>query len=168
MGCLVLGLNGSVFPAEEGAGVPAELDLQVGSEPIQVSAQTLVWDHKDHKATFHQDVVARQKDLTIHCDDLIIHFNENDSDITRLVSKGNVRIVQMDRRASCDEAIYDRSQNRIVLEGDPVIRQGENEVRGQRIVFFLAENRSVVESGEQGRVQVTLVPEKREGSGPLP
>ncbi len=142
---------------------PAGLDLKVSSEPIYVSAKTLVWDHKANKATFHQEVVARQDDLTIHADDLIIYFNENNSDVTRLVASGHVRIAQMDRRASCEEAVYDRSQNNIVLTGNPVIRQGQNEVRGRRVIFFITENRSVVESGEGERVEVTLVPEREPG-----
>lgn len=158
--CLVLGWEKHCPLAGEKEERPAGLDLSVGSEPIRVSAKTLIWDYKGHKATFHQEVVAQQEDLTIHCDDLIIYLNENDDDITHLVAKGNVRIMQMDRRASCAEAVYDRSQNRIVLEGDPVIRQGQNEVRGKRVILFIAENRSVVEGGEGGRVRVTLIPEK--------
>lgn len=158
---LVVWTGHSLSAAEKAEG-PGGLDLKVGSEPIHVSAKTLEWDHKGHKATFHQEVVARQQDLEIHCDDLIIYFNENDDDVTRLVAKGNVRILQMDRRASCEEAVYDRSNNRIVLEGDPVIRQGQNEVRGKRVIFYVGENRSVVEGGEGGRVKVTLIPEKEE------
>ena len=160
--CLVLGWEGHCACAEKKEVGPAGLDLKMGSEPIHVSSKTLVWDHKTHRATFHQEVVARQNDVTIHCDDLIIYFNEKDNDVTRLVAKGNVRVTQMDRRASCEEAVYDRSQNRIVMEGNPVIRQGQNEVRGKRVIFFVAENRSVVEGGEGGRVKVTLVPEKKE------
>jgi lipopolysaccharide export system protein LptA len=145
--------------AEQEKG-PAGLDLRVGSEPIQISARTLVWDHKGQKATFQQEVIARQQDLEIQSDDLTVYFNENENDITRLVAKGNVRIIQMDRRAYCEEAVYDRALNRIVLEGNPVIRQGQNEVKGERVIFYLEENRSVVEGGERGRVKVTLVPEK--------
>lgn len=159
---VVVGWEGHGPIAESKLDEPAGLNLKVGSEPIRVSAETLVWDHKGHRATFHQEVVARQTDLTIYCDDLIIYFNEDDSDVTRLVAKGNVRITQMDRRASCEEAMYDRSQNRIVLEGNPVIRQGENEVRGKRVTFFLNEERSIVESGPGDRVKVTLVPEQEE------
>jgi len=157
--CLALGSGRSGLAEDQGRGAIG-LDLQLSSAPIRVSAKTLEWDHKGHKATFHQEVVAQQEDLAIHSDDLIVYFNEDDTDITRLVSRGNVRIVQMDRRASCEEAVYNRIQNRIVLTGNPVIRQGENEVRGDRIIFYVAENRSVVEGGETGRVRVTLIPEK--------
>ncbi len=162
MTCLVLGWEGDGSTAEEKQEGPAGFGLSIGSEPIHVSAKTLIWDHKGHQATFHQEVVARQSDLTIHSDDLHIYFNEDDSDITRLVAKGNVKVTQQDRRATCEEAVYDRSQNSIVLQGDPVLRQGLNEVRGKRVVFYIAENRSVVEGGEEGRVKVTLIPEKPE------
>ena len=159
--------SGQGLAAEEKGEGLAGIDLKVGSEPIRVSAKTLVWDHKEHKATFRYEVVARQSDLTIHCDDLTIYFNQNDSDVTRLVSKGNVRIVQLDRRASCEEAVYDRAKNRIVLEGNPVLRQGENEVTGNRVIFYIAENRSVVEGGTDGRVKVTLIPERADSGNPV-
>ena len=154
-----MGSGAMCLAEDEGRGAIG-LDLQLSSAPIRVSAKTLEWDHKGHKATFHEEVVAQQEELAIHSDDLIVYFNNEDTDITRLVSKGNVRIVQMDRRASCEEAVYDRIENRIVLTGNPVIRQGENEVKGDRIIFYVAENRSVVEGGETGRVRVTLIPEK--------
>jgi lipopolysaccharide export system protein LptA len=160
--CALVAWNWHSPLATEKGGGPGGLDLKLGSEPIHVSAKTLEWDHKGHKATFHQEVVARQQDLEIHCDDLVIYFNENDDDVTRLVAKGNVRVMQQDRRASCEEAVYDRSNNRIVMEGNPVIRQGQNEVRGKRVIFYVGENRSVVEGGEGGRVKVTLIPEKEE------
>jgi lipopolysaccharide export system protein LptA len=164
---LLMGWHGHMPLAEEKGEEPIGLDFAVAEEPIRVSAKTLEWDHKAHRATFHGEVVARQKDLEIYSDDLMVFFNETDNDVTRLVAKGNVRIIQLDRRATCEEAVYDRSQNRLVLEGDPVIRQGQNEVRGRRVIFYVEERRSVVEGGEGGRVKVTLVPEKGEaGSQP--
>ncbi|MBW2059504.1 MAG: lipopolysaccharide transport periplasmic protein LptA [Deltaproteobacteria bacterium] len=159
-GWLAFGLMGPWVLAEQKEKGPGGLDLKVRTEPITVSSGTLVWEHKAHKATFHEDVVARQQDLEIRSDSLTIYFNQTDSDITRLVAEGNVKILQMDRRAFCEKAVYDRTQERIVLEGNPVIRQGQNEIRGQRVIYFVRENRSVVEGGQGGRVRVTLVPEK--------
>jgi lipopolysaccharide export system protein LptA len=164
---LLMGWQGHTLLAEETGEEAIGLDFAVTEEPIRVSAKTLEWDHKAHRATFHSEVVARQKDLEIYSDDLMVFFNETDNDVTRLVAKGNVTIIQLDRRATCEEAVYDRSQNRLVLEGDPVIRQGQNEVRGRRVIFYVEERRSVVEGGEGGRVKVTLVPEKGE-VGSLP
>jgi lipopolysaccharide export system protein LptA len=165
--CFTIGWDGSALVAGGEEKGPAGLNLEVGSEPIRVSAKSLVWDHKEQKAAFHQEVVAQQKDLTIYADDLVIYFNEANNDVTRIVAKGNVRITQLDRRASCEEAVYDRAQNSIVLEGNPVLRQGQNEVRGKRVIFFIDKNRSVVESGDGDRVKVTLIPEKDEPSGQL-
>lgn len=156
---LLAGWKGPVLRAEEKEKAPAGLNLGVGTEPIHISAKRLEWDHKKFQATFYQEVAARQQDLEIYADRLTVYFNEQNNDVVRIVAKGNVRIVQMDRRAFCEEAVYDRARNRIVLEGNPVIRQGQNEVRGKRVIFYVGEGRSVVESGEGGRVKVTLVPE---------
>ncbi len=158
--CCFLGMGRVARAAEKAEQGPPGFDLKVGSEPIHISARSLVWDHKANTADFQKEVVAQQKDLTIYADDLMILFDEAGSEVNQLVAKGNVKIIQLDRRATCDEAVYDRSQNRIVLQGNPVMRQGENEVRGARVTFYVNENRSVVEGGEKEPVRVRIIPEK--------
>ena len=53
----------------------------------------------------------------------------------------------------------------LVLGGDPVLRDGPNEVTGDRIVVYLDEGRSVVESGGKKRVSAVLYPGSERGLG---
>jgi lipopolysaccharide export system protein LptA len=81
----------------------------------------------------------------------------------RTVSTGAVRIITRDcRTGTAQRAEYYDAEQRVVLIGDARVWQEENVVTGERITIFLAEDRSMVESGAGGRVKGVFYPE-REG-----
>jgi lipopolysaccharide export system protein LptA len=132
--------------------------VEIGGGPIHVTSERLEAAHKDRKITFVGDVVARQKDLTLYSDTLDLFLQDENEELERIVAEGNVRMVQGDRRATCRKATYLHREGKLVLDGDPVIRQGENHVKGWRIIYFVNEKRSIVEGQADERVTVTIVP----------
>jgi lipopolysaccharide export system protein LptA len=48
------------------------------------------------------------------------------------------------------------------LEGDAVIREGENIVRGERVVYYINEEKAVVEGSGKGRVSTRITPTSKE------
>jgi len=55
--------------------------------------------------------------------------------------------------------VYYADDQRIVVTGNPVMREGSNVVRGDRVTVLLNENRGVVESAEGKRVTATIFPD---------
>jgi lipopolysaccharide export system protein LptA len=43
-----------------------------------------------------------------------------------------------------------------------VVREGENVIRGERIIFYVDEEKSVVEGGKGSRVNTRITPRPRE------
>ena len=82
-----------------------------------------------------------------------------------MVAQGNVVITQKTRRATGQVAVFSQTMRQLVLGGDPVLRDGPNEVTGDRIVVYLDEGRSVVESGGKKRVSAVLYPGSERGLG---
>ena len=78
--------------------------------------------------------------------------------ITRIEALGKVRIVEGDRVATGDKAIYYTQEDKIVLLGNPQLWQGENSLKGQEIIFFHKENRAVVEGEINKRVEAVIYP----------
>jgi lipopolysaccharide export system protein LptA len=68
----------------------------------------------------------------------------------------------MDRRATGQKAAFDQDKNKVVLDGDAVVREGTNVIRGERITFYVEEERSVVEPAKGGRVSTSITPPARE------
>jgi lipopolysaccharide export system protein LptA len=90
-----------------------------------------------------------------------------DSDnIKEIIAEGNVRIVQGTKTAEGKRAVYDKAKQTFTLSDGAVLHDGPNTVAGERVIVYLKEDRSVVESGSNGRVKAVLYP--KEGTSPSP
>ena len=137
-------------PALPGAG---------NREPVEISADRLEADDPAKTLVFIGHAVARQGEVTISGDRLTIHYLPEASDVGRIVAEGNVRIVQGERVATGQRGEYFRAEERVVLTGTPRVSEGANSVQGHEITLFLKENRSVVKSGVDGRVNAVFQPQ---------
>jgi lipopolysaccharide export system protein LptA len=81
--------------------------------------------------------------------------------ITRIEAQGKVRVVQGDRVATGDKAIYYTQEDKLVLLGNPQLWRGENSLKGREIVFFIKENRAVVEGDPNKRVEAIIYPSQK-------
>jgi len=85
----------------------------------------------------------------------------NDADkIKEIVAEGNVRIKQGTRLAEGRRAVFDQAKQTVVLSDGAVLHDGPNQVAGERVIVYLKEDRSVVESGSKSRVKAVLYPGK--------
>lgn len=132
--------------------------VQMGQGPIKITSQNLEARHKERMVVFTGDVVARQEQFALYADHLTVYLKKEVDDIDRIVAKDNVRIVQGDRLATCREAVYYHGEGTLILQGDPMVREGDSSVKGWRIVYYVDGERSVVEGKDDQRVSVTIVP----------
>ena len=126
--------------------------------PVHITSQQLEADYQAQIITFIGDVVARQKEFTLYADRLFLFIGGETEEIEKIVARGNVRMVQENREATCHEATYYHREGTVVLEGEPVVREGDNRVSGKRIIYYIDEQKSVAESKEGERVKVTIIP----------
>jgi lipopolysaccharide export system protein LptA len=152
---LVAALAG-VAGAQERGG---ESVREIGSRPIDVTADRIVADSARNTVTFEGNVVARQADVTLHADRIRTDYSREAGAIDRIEAEGNVRFVQEGREARSARATFHNLEQRIVLSGGATLQQGQNTVRGETLTIFLRENRSVVTGGKDGgRVQAVINP----------
>ena len=153
--CLVAVVAGGAAAEERAGGSAREL----GSRPIDVSADRLNADSVRNTVTFEGNVVARQADVTLYADRIQADYSREAGAIDRIEAVGNVRFVQEGREARSPRATFYNLDQQIVLSGGATLRQGENTVKGETVTIFLRENRSVVTGGKDGgRVQAVINP----------
>jgi lipopolysaccharide export system protein LptA len=111
---------------------------------------------------FKGNVVAKQEETTLYADALVVRYESETKKLKEIMATGNVRIVQLDRRATSQRATFYQEENKVVLDGDAVVREGDNEIRGERVIFYVNEERSVVEGGKSGRVNTRITPPPKE------
>jgi lipopolysaccharide export system protein LptA len=132
------------------------------------------------ESIFEGSVTAKQKDVTLLCDRLIIITNENagsepSESQTKKLSKslqmsgaiktitalGNVKITQKDRMATANKAVYDHGKRTVTMtEGPPRFSEGGNSGMADAVIVYLDENRFeffkprfTVDPGEPGNVK---------------
>jgi lipopolysaccharide export system protein LptA len=130
--------------------------------PIDITSDTVEGDQKQNTVTFKGNVVAKQEEMTLYANTLVVVYNPNTKTLKEIVATGNVKVVQLDRRATGQKVTFDQDENKVVLDGDAVIREGANVIRGERITFYVDEERSVVEGGKGGRVSTSITPPPKE------
>jgi len=136
--------------------------LSAGRGPIDITSDTVEADQKKNSITFKGNVVAKQEDTTLYANTMVVHYDPDTKKLREIIATGNVKIVQLERRATGQRATFDQEENKIVLDGDAVVREGENVLRGERVIYYVNEERSVVEGGKANRVTTTITPSKKE------
>jgi lipopolysaccharide export system protein LptA len=147
---------------EKKAGSGKGFGFTTSRSPIEITSDTVEGDQKQNRVTFKGNVIAKQEDATLYANMVVVYYDTEMKKMKEIVATGNVRIVQLDRRATCQKATFYQIENKIVLEGEAVIREGENVVRGEKVVYLVEEERSYVEGGKGGRVVTTIVPSSKE------
>jgi lipopolysaccharide export system protein LptA len=179
----LLAIAGAPLHAQPSKGPPNALQgfSQNRDQPVHIEAATLEVRDKDKVATFSGDVKVKQGDTGLRCKSLVVFYEGNDADgktlqaaspgpggqqrIKRLEARGGVVVTQKEQTATGETGIFDMKTNTVTLNGNVVMTQGQNVLRGDRLVVDLTSGVSRVESGKngQGRVQGLFQP----GSGSL-
>ena len=136
--------------------------------PIIIKSKTLEINNQKKIVTFTGEVNVQRDDFVINCQQLDVYYNEqpsqaganaSDNKIEKIVATGLVKITQARGGvATAGKAIYYQRDEKMVLTGNPVVRQGDNLIEGDRIIIFLKENRSIVESFRNKKVKAVIFP----------
>ena len=135
---------------------------------MHIQAAKLEVRDKQQIATFSGDVRVKQGDTDMRCRILKVYYERDKDDgktkantvkaatpgpggeqkIKRLEAIGNVVVTQKDQTATGKLGIFDMKSNTVTLTGDVVMTQGQNVLRGDKLVVNLTSGVSRVESGK--------------------
>jgi lipopolysaccharide export system protein LptA len=150
------------------------------NQPIKIESASLEVRDKERLALFVDNVRLTQGDTLLECKKLIVHYegetgnsgakprqtpqalSGNSQQIRLIEAKGGVVVTQKDQTAVGDSGIYDMKNNHMTLMGNVVVTQGQNVVRGDRLLVDLATGVSRIETASSGtspnRVQMVIQP----------
>ncbi|HXZ46785.1 MAG TPA: LptA/OstA family protein [Pseudolabrys sp.] len=165
-------------PAPQGPANALQGFSQNRDQPVHIEAATLEVRDRQKEATFSGDVRVKQGDTGLRCKSLVVFYEQDDGQsgdgktlqaatpgpggsqrIKRLEARGGVIVTQKDQTATGDLGVFDMKSNTVTLTGNPVVMtQGQNVLRGDRLVVDLTSGVSRVEAGKngQGRVQLLM------------
>jgi lipopolysaccharide export system protein LptA len=131
-------------------------------EPTVITSKTLTVDNRANTALFEGSVVARKGEMTLFADRMLVYYSEEegDSSIKKIDADGNVRLLTGERIVTSRYATYfAEPEEHIIFIGEPRASEGENVVTGTKMIYFMADDRSIVENS-----RVILMERKGESS----
>jgi lipopolysaccharide export system protein LptA len=129
-------------------------------EPIYITSDWMEVDQKKNTITYKGRVVTIQSEMTMRSETLTAVYDPEMKQIRQIIAEGKVNAVQGTRMATGDKAIFDEKAKTVTLTGNPVMRQGNSQVTGSRIIYYIDQDRAVAEGKDSVRVQVTIFPDE--------
>lgn len=129
--------------------------------PILITSDRMEMDRQKNILIYQGQVVAIQGDMTMRSDKLTTYFDPDLQQIKEAIAEGKlVQVTQGDRVATGTKAVFDGVTQTMTMTGNPMMRQGNSQVSGEKIIYFMTEDRMIVEGGKDRRVEGTIFPDE--------
>jgi lipopolysaccharide export system protein LptA len=139
-------------------------------DPVRITSDKMVYSQAENAVVFQGNVHGTQADMAIWANKVTAYFSAKDKKpqgknapekapgdfgdkIERIVAEGDVRLVAGKNEGACAQLTYYVADGLLRMEGNPILREGQNTVRGDVIKYYMRESRSEVLSGSQRRVE---------------
>lgn len=168
---LLIGLSlssGWAVSLAASAAPPAKEETKKGAsgfeinkkDPIYITADWMEVDQNKNTITYKGRVVTIQADMTMRSEALIAYYDPETKQMKQIVAEGKVNATQGNRVATGDKAVFDDKSKTVTLTGNPVMRQGNSQVTGTKVVYYMDQDRAIAEGDGKVRVQATIFPEE--------
>ena len=143
------------------AAGPAVAQLSQGKGPVDITSDQLETANNDCISTWRGNVEALQDNARLRTDVLKMFFQKgakagasgggNCSDLLRMEAQGSVYYVTPQQRVHGDNAVYEANTDTLTVIGDVVAAQGQNVLRGERMVINTKTGEGHMVGQTQGR-----------------
>lgn len=148
------------------------------NEPIELVSDKMEAFQESKLVVFSGNAVATQGNIKMKSDSLSIYYKKSNDkkekigqqevdgtgDLDRIEATGSVIITQKDMMATGKNAVYYHDSGQFVLSGNPALQQGNNIIKGCKVIFYSHEDRGKVEpcpAENSGRVTATIHTQKK-------
>ena len=113
-------------------------------DPIYISADWMEVDQKQSTITYKGRVVTVQSEMTMRSEILTAYYDPEMKQMKQIVAEGKVNATQGERVATGEKAVFDDKEKTVTLTGNPVMRQGNNQVSGAKVIYFVEQDKATV------------------------
>jgi len=154
-----------------GAAAPTKDDPKKGAtafefnkkDPIYITADWMESDQSKNSIVYKGRVVTVQNDMTMRSEMLTAFYDPETKQMKQIVAEGKVNATQGNRVATGEKAVFDDKSKTVTLTGNPVMRQGNSQVSGTKVIYFTEQDRSTVEGDKNNRVTAVMFPDEFKG-----
>jgi lipopolysaccharide transport protein LptA len=129
-------------------------------ERVEISSDKMTYDPEQNLVFYEKRSSLKVKDIDLRAESILVYLSEEEGDVLKIIGREDVVIVQNLGEGRGEEAIYDPDKDSVVLLGNPVLVDKDRGItRGDKLTFYLADDRILVENKARER-SVTVI--KRE------
>jgi lipopolysaccharide export system protein LptA len=132
-------------------------------DPIYITADWMEVDQKKNTITYKGRVVTIQNEMTMRSETLTAYYEPEMKQMKQIVAEGKVNATQGNRVATGDRAVFDDKAKTVTLTGSPVMRQGNSQVSGAKVVYYIEQDKAIAESDGKVQVRAIIFPEEIKG-----
>jgi lipopolysaccharide export system protein LptA len=119
--------------------------------PVRVDADEVHYAFQKREMTFTGKdaklVTMTRADARLSCRKLVARTDDG-GQIVSAACTGDVRFTRGDRVVTCDRATFDAATERVICEGNPVLKDAASEVRAARLVYELRTDEARAEGAQ--------------------
>ncbi len=156
--------------------------------PVKINADDMVYDIDKNKVTFSGNVVVIRGEFNMKAPKMTIFLQSGENNKQINVKEENIpltgKVVKTTKKINTqnkidkieayngvkfdfetqsghsETAIYDARKGILTMKGNPVVKDGNNSIRGNTILYYLYERRSEVVGSNKKRVEAIFDPKK--------
>lgn len=108
----------------------------INDKNFRLTAVRADFTNQNQEALFSGDVKMNLGTFYVHAPLAHFIYSATTKSLVKILLKNGVAFVEGDRSGTCNELEMDLAENKMTLRGQPKVQQGEDEIRGQEIVFI--------------------------------
>lgn len=106
-----------------------------------ITSSRMEYDYAKSSIIFEENVKVQNPEYTMTCERLIVMLNST-NDVKWIKASRNVILVNGDRSAKCDEAVYTKADGKVVMTGrEVVVQRAKDQMTGTKITIWLNDER---------------------------
>ncbi len=153
--------NTTGAPSAPGNSPFAGFGITNSKGPTRITSDTMTLEYKDKYVIFSGHVHATQPNGDLTSNTLKVVYADPDfKELSAMFADGDVRMSQGTRWVTGEHAVLDEQKHTVVMTGNPIVHDGEDQITGAKITVYLQTSRSVVEGG----VHAVVFPRKSENA----
>ena len=130
-------------------------------ERVEISSDKMTYHPEQNLIFYEKRSSLKVKDIDLRAQSVSVYLSEEEGDMEKIIARGNVVIVQNLGEGRGEEAIYDPDKESVVLLGNPVLIDKDRGItRGDKLTFYLADDRILVENRARERSATVIKREK--------
>lgn len=130
-------------------------------ERVEISSDKMTFLPEQNLIFYEKRSSLKVKDINVRAQSVSVYLSEEEGDMEKIIARGNVVIVRNLGEGRGEEAIYDPDKESVVLLGNPVLIDKDGGItRGDKLTFYLADDRILVENKARERSATVIKREK--------